>query len=64
MVRLTAWNPMTIYRVMDGEGSAIGEIRQPVSIPVLGRGAETVLLVRNEMEFGRTLGNARRQRKD
>lgn len=49
MVRLTAWNPSTIYRVMDGEGSAIGEIRQPVSIPVLGRGAETVLLVRNEM---------------
>jgi hypothetical protein len=39
---------MTIYRVMDGDGSAIGEIRQPSSIPVMGRGAETVLLVRDE----------------
>jgi hypothetical protein len=47
---------MTIYRVMDGEGSAIGEIRQPVSIPVLGRGAETVLLVRNEMGFWPNFG--------
>ena len=48
MVRLTARNPMTIYRVIDGDGSAIGEIRQPASIPVMGRGAETVLLVRND----------------
>jgi hypothetical protein len=48
MVRLTARDPMTIYRVMDAHGSAIGEIRQPTSFPVIGRGAETVLLVRNE----------------
>jgi hypothetical protein len=48
MVRLTAQDPVVTYRVLDGEGAAIGEVRQPSSAPVVGWGAETVLLVRNE----------------
>jgi hypothetical protein len=51
MVRLTAQDPVVIYRVLDGDGAAIGEIRQPVAAPVMGRGAETVLLVRADKRF-------------
>jgi hypothetical protein len=46
MVQLTRWKPVTVFRVFDGEGRAIGEVVQPRLEPLVGRGAGTVLLVR------------------
>ena len=37
-----------MFRVFDQKGRPIGEVVQPVSAPVVGVGAETVLLVRGE----------------
>jgi hypothetical protein len=48
MVLLKAIEPVLVYRVMDGRGSSIGEVIQPSTKPVVGRGAGTVLLVRGE----------------
>ena len=42
--------PVVVYRVLDGAGRAIGEIVQPKSAQVMGRGAGTVLLIRGEEE--------------
>jgi hypothetical protein len=50
MVMLMAARPVVVYRVLDGVGRAIGEIVQPKSAPVMGRGAGTVLLIRGEEE--------------
>ena len=56
MVRLTAQDPVVIYRILDGDGAAIGEIRQPMAAPAMGRGAETVLLVRADKGLGPEYG--------
>lgn len=45
MVKLTRGKP-GVFRIFDREGRAIGEVVQPKSEPLVGRGAETVLLVR------------------
>jgi hypothetical protein len=37
-----------VFRVFDQKGRPIGEVVQPVSAPVVGVGAKTVLLVRGE----------------
>jgi hypothetical protein len=50
MVMLMAARPVVVYRVLDVAGRAIGEIVQPKSAPVMGRGAGTVLLIRGEEE--------------
>ena len=50
MVMLMAAKPVVVYRVLDSAGRAIGEIVQPKSAPVMGRGAGTVLLIRGEEE--------------
>ena len=50
MVMLMAARPVVVYRVLDGAGRAIGEVVQPKSAPVMGRGAGTVLLIRGEKE--------------
>jgi hypothetical protein len=50
MVMLMKAKPVVVYRVLDGAGRAIGEIVQPKSAPVMGRGAGTVLLIRGEEE--------------
>ena len=50
MVMLMAARPEVVYRVLDGAGRAIGEVMQPKSAPVMGRGAGTVLLIRGEDE--------------
>jgi hypothetical protein len=50
MVMLMTARPVVVYRVLDGAGRAIGEIVQPKSAPVMGRGAGTVLLIRGEEE--------------
>lgn len=52
MVMLTAATPVVVYRVLDGTGRAIGEVVQPRSAPVMGRGAGTVLLIRGEEGSG------------
>jgi len=49
MVRLATKHPMVVYRVLDRDGGAIGEVRQPKAAPVVGWGAETVLLVRDQV---------------
>jgi hypothetical protein len=50
MVRMTKWKPVTVFRVFDRDGRAIGEVVQPRYEPLVGRGAGTVLLVRGESE--------------
>ena len=45
MVKLTR-GKLGVFRVFDREGRAIGEVVQPKFEPLVGRGAETVLLVR------------------
>jgi hypothetical protein len=47
MVKLTRGKPVTVFRVFDREGRPIGEVVQPRFEPLVGRGAETVLLVRD-----------------
>jgi hypothetical protein len=51
MVMFMAARPVVVYRVLDGTGRAIGEVVQPKSAPVMGRGAGTVLLIRDEEEI-------------
>jgi hypothetical protein len=53
MVMLKVPAAVVVYRVLDREGSAIGAIIEPRSTPMVGRGARTVLLVRNEEESSR-----------
>ena len=50
MVMLMTAKPVVVYRVLDSAGRAIGEIVQPKSAPVMGRGAGTVFLIRSEEE--------------
>jgi hypothetical protein len=59
MVMLMTAGPVVVYRVLDGAGRPIGEVVQPKSAPMMGRGAGTVLLSRDEME-GCSAGLARR----
>jgi hypothetical protein len=51
MVKPTGGKPVTVFRVFDREGRAIGEVIEPRFEPLVGRGAETVLLVRGSSEF-------------
>jgi hypothetical protein len=37
-----------VFRVFDQNGRPIGEVVRPMSAPVVGLGAKTVLLVRSE----------------
>jgi hypothetical protein len=37
-----------VFRVFDQKGRPIGEVVRPISAPVVGLGAGTVLLVRSE----------------
>jgi hypothetical protein len=46
MVEMMSWKPVAVFRVLDREGQPIGEVVQPMTPPVVGRGAGTVLLVR------------------
>jgi hypothetical protein len=46
MVMLTARKPLLIYEVLDQSGRPIGNVVQPSAEPVMGKGVETVLLVR------------------
>jgi hypothetical protein len=46
MVEMMRWKPVAVFRVLDREGQPIGEVVQPTTAPLVGRGAGTVLLVR------------------
>ena len=46
MIEMMNWRPVAVFRVLDREGQPIGEVVQPKTRPVVGRGAGTVLLVR------------------
>jgi hypothetical protein len=46
MVEVMRTRPVAVFRVLDRDGCPIGEVVQPISRPVLGCGARTVLLVR------------------
>jgi hypothetical protein len=48
MVKILRTKPVTVFRVYDREGRAIGQVVQPRYAPVVGLGARTVLLVRGE----------------
>jgi hypothetical protein len=50
MIRMTQQSPVVVYRVLDREGRPIGQVVQPTSVPTLGLGARTVLLVRGKEE--------------
>ena len=50
MVKMTRWNQVTVFRVFDGDGRPIGEVVEPRFEPPVGRGAGTVLLVRDASE--------------
>jgi hypothetical protein len=53
MVEMMSWKPVAVFRVLDREGQPIGEVVQPKTGSVVGRGAGTVLLVRGvEGEYG------------
>jgi hypothetical protein len=47
MVEMMSWTPVAVFKVLDREGQPIGEVVQPKAAPVVGRGARTVLLVRD-----------------
>ena len=48
MVEIVRRTPYAVFRVLDRDGRSIGEVIQPKSGPVVGRGERTVLLVRPE----------------
>jgi len=50
MVQLARRHPVMVFRIMDREGQPIGQIVEPKVAPVLGRGAGTVLLVRESLD--------------
>jgi hypothetical protein len=47
MVQLMRREPVMEYELQDAGGRPIGQVLQPAGTPRTGRGAETVLLVRN-----------------
>jgi hypothetical protein len=46
MMEMASSAPVMVFRVLDREGQPIGQVIQPNAAPVVGRGARTVLLVR------------------
>ena len=48
MVQILRRGQVAVFRVFDREGKLIGDVVQPKSTPVVGLGARTVLLVRDD----------------
>jgi hypothetical protein len=46
MVQLLRHEPTVVYKMWDGTGRPIGRVVEPCGVPVVSRGAATVLLVR------------------
>jgi hypothetical protein len=53
MVEISSKEPVVVFRVLDRDGQAIGEVVQPRAAPIMKRGAETVLLVRGVRDEAR-----------
>lgn len=47
---VTRGKPVKVFRIFDRDGRPIGEVIQPRFEPRVGRGAQTVLLVRGAPE--------------
>jgi hypothetical protein len=48
MVDIARSSPIRVFKVMDRDGRAIGQIMHPKVEPMVGRGAGTVLLMRDK----------------
>ena len=48
MVELARMKAVKVFRVLDRDGRPIGKVVQPTSAPIVGCGARTVLLVRDQ----------------
>jgi hypothetical protein len=48
MIERTIMKAVKVFRVLDRDGRPIGKVVQPTSAPILGYGARTVLLVRDQ----------------
>jgi hypothetical protein len=46
MVQLLRREPIVVYKLCDGTGRPIGRVVEPRGVPVVNRGAATVLLLR------------------
>ena len=46
MLKMASNTPAMVFRVLDREGQPIGQVIEPKTAPIVGRGARTVLLVR------------------
>jgi hypothetical protein len=57
MVEIASRKPVMVFRVLDREGRAIGQVVRPKASPVVGLGARTVLLVRGENKVEKLLRN-------
>jgi hypothetical protein len=53
MVEVARREPVVVFRVLDRDGQAIGEVVQPRAAPIMERGARTVLLVRRDKDGAR-----------
>jgi hypothetical protein len=55
MLDVACSTPVMVFRVLDRDGQPIGQVIEPKTAPIVGRGARTVLLVRGTLggELGR-----------
>jgi hypothetical protein len=58
-MRTDAGEQGLIYRILDSQGGMIGRVRVPQGQPSLGRGAGTVLLLRDRNPAPATLAGRR-----
>ena len=50
MAEIASRKPLMVFRVLDRDGRPIGQVVQPKTAPVVGRGARTVLLIRGQRD--------------
>ena len=48
MIETARMKAVKVFRVLDRDGRPIGKVVQPTSAPIVGCGARTVLLVRDQ----------------
>jgi hypothetical protein len=48
MIEIARMKAVKVFRVLDRDGRPIGRVVQPTSAPIVGRGARTVLLLREQ----------------
>ena len=55
MMEIANRKPVMVFRVLDRDGVPIGQVIQPKASPMVGVGARTVLLIRDEGGAGKLL---------